>query len=264
VQSTANVNVRALAFSVNSRFLAASLHDTVQLWDLKKRQLKTVFQFNSNVHQANKSMEAVNSIVFLPNGDVVCGDQSGTVRIWDGNTGACTDMLLSDNRSNGYQTMAVNCMQLSPVNPTYLSAGFSDGSLSCWDLSKSDRTCRRADNIHSIKGSTPGIAALTYSPRNYKLVATAGHDGKIALVDTHNMSSNVGSKGNTSISTCIIVGEPLNAIAFSEDAVHTAVGTMSGKIITYDWRNIRSPVCSVDAHGPNPVHSLAFQVQTPL
>ena len=28
----------------------------------------------------------------------------------------------------------------------------------------------------------------------------------------------------------------------------------------YDRRKVSSPVCTVDAHGPNAVHALAFQV----
>lgn len=259
--------VRSLAFSSNSRFLAASLNDVVQLWDLKKRQLKTVFQVSSS--GSKHPGDVVNAICFLPSGDLICGDQSGIVRIWESNSGNCADMLMPDTRSNGYQSTSVNCMQLSPANPSHLSAGFSDGSLSCWDLGRADRTCRRLEHLHSsqraeLDSPDRGISAVAYSPKNYKLIATAGSDGKICLIDTFNMplSSSNGTTGNNSksITASITVGEAVRALAFSEDAVHTAVGTSSGKILIYDWRNSRSPVCSVDAHGPSAVNALAFQV----
>ena len=51
------------------------------------------------------------------------------------------------------------------------------------------------------------------------------------LVDTSNMAPD--NKNN--ISASISVGESLRALAFSEDAVHTAVGTESGRILIYDW-----------------------------
>lgn len=221
-------------------------------------------QLNSNPTTSSAN-DLVTSVCFLQNGNVLSGDEAGTVKIWDANAGNCLDMLMNDNPHNDYRKTALNCMQLSPVNPNFLSAGFSDGSLACWDLNRTDKIATRHQNIHSSRISAPdrdyipGICALAYSPRNYKLIATAGHDGKVALIDTLTAPK---AEGGSNLSTTISVGGAATALAFSEDAVHTAVGTDTGKILVFDWRSVRSPVCSIDAHGPNPIYSLAFQVKS--
>lgn len=44
---------------------------------------------------------------------------------------------------------SITCMQISPGNPSFLTAGHSDGALTCWDLSRSDKASRRGESIHS-------------------------------------------------------------------------------------------------------------------
>lgn len=57
------------------------------------------------------------------------------------------------------------------------------------------------------------------------------------------------------------VGEHVTAISFHDSAVYTAVGTLSGYIYVYDWRNPKKPVCQMPAHSPHPVRQLLFQVR---
>ena len=171
-----NSSVSSLSFSNNSRYLAASLNNTIQYWDLKRRQLKTIYHGHTS---------SVSSLCFLPNGDVIAGDTSGIVRIWDSKSSECSDILISENIPNksdityGNAVAGVTCVQLSPVNPSYLSAGFSDGSLCTWDLSRNDKAMKKIPNIN-----VGSINAISYSPKNWKLLSTAGKDGKLSLVDT--------------------------------------------------------------------------------
>ena len=51
-----------------------------------------------------------------------------------------------------------------------------------------------------------------------------------------------------------------NSITFHEDAIHCAVGTDDGRILFYDWRNVRKPIVAIESSTSHPVHALAFQV----
>lgn len=80
LSGTSNVNIRTVAFSNNSRYLSTSASSAIQLWDLKKRVLKKTFYGHSR---------PVSSVCFLPGSshDVIGGDLSGAIRIWDAKTG---------------------------------------------------------------------------------------------------------------------------------------------------------------------------------
>ena len=97
------------------------------------------------------------------------------------------------------------------------------------------------------------MSSIAFSPKNVNLLATGGHDGKINLVD-------IGSKSTGNLSASIDTGERLSSITFHEDAVHAAIGTTSGYILLYDWRNVRKPISKIPAHQNGGVNSLRFQV----
>ena len=50
-------------------------------------------------------------------------------------------------------------------------------------------------------------------------------------------------------------------MVFHDDAVHCAVGTQSGHVLLYDWRQVRAPVAKVEADRETAVAALAFQVR---
>lgn len=246
---------RTVAFSGNSRYLATATNETLQLWDLKKRQIKTTF---TSGHQ-----QPITSSLFLPSGDIVSADEAGIIRIWNPKTnlssaqmrvlddesaaGGARGLLSPDKSiSNAY---AVAAIDHSTMAPNLIAAGYADGSLCVWDA-ETLQLARKPIRCHS-----GALSDLSYSPKNPRLVATAGRDGRVALIDT-------GVRSSGDPSAVVDLGEKLNCVSFNEDAIHCAVAAHNGRLLIYDWRNIRRPVASINGHGVrNPIQSLVFQVR---
>ena len=233
-------NISAVSFSANSRLIASGSGSDILLWDLKKRNLKSALQG----HRQN-----VSALSFFYEGDIACGDLAGAVRIWDTKTNTSSvELNASADISRG---AAVSCLSVSTIGSApKLAVGHDDGRLCVWDPS----TLTLLRKQHVCSGS---LAGLSFSPKNYRLVSIVGSDGRLALIDTS-------SKSTAEPSAAIDVGDALTCVSFHEDAIHCVVGTQSGQLALFDWRNIRKPVLKFDAHTPYPVKSASFQVSTCL
>eukprot|EP01031_Cornospumella_fuschlensis_P033058 gene33058-39990_t len=232
-------HVQAVVFSHNSRYLACSMGSPIQVWDLKRRQIKSVFTGHAH---------SIVSLAFLASGDVFAADAKGQIKLWSLKSTAPIHEIQDKDDASRHLT----CMAVSTVS-SVLAAGYMDGSLRIWDaVSNHDvpNTLLRTQVCH--KGKVSGIAC---SPKNSRLVSTVGTDGKLVLIDT-------GSRSATDVCAVCETGEVLTSLAFHENGIHSAVGTMEGNILLYDWRNLRHPVINLPAHSPNPVNALAYQFPT--
>jgi WD40 repeat protein len=233
---SSDVTTNAIALSSNSRFLAAGLTNTVQVWDLKRRQIKTLLTDHN---------DTVSALSFLQSGEIVSGDKGGVVRIWESKTYSPQAELFA---SSGTLSVArVTSLSVPPSGGSALAVGYDEGTLRVWDTTSG--SLLRTQLCHD--GS---LTSLAYSPRNPRLVSTAGADGRVTLIDT-------GSKNTTGPSAVIdLQGMGATAVSFHEDAIHTAVGLSNGRIVIYDWRSLRKPVVSTAPREQWPILSLAFQV----
>ena len=234
VEEQISDELSAVKFSGNSRYLASAGGNAVQLWDLKRRCLKTTLTGDAS---------AVTTVSFFADGSIAAGDRAGCIRIWDIKATESTFQVMT--LGGGATAVGVTCMQLSYSGPGRIAAGYHDGSLCLWD--PVTLTQLRQQAVHRLR-----IASLAFSPKNPRLVATAGIDGRMALVDT-------GAK-TADPSAAIDIGKALTAITFHEDAIHCAVGTTKGTVLVYDWRNVRKPVATIDSTSAVPVRDLSFQV----
>jgi WD40 repeat protein len=225
--------ITSLCFSGNSRYLSCGANNIIYLWDLKRRTCKTKLIGHNGI---------INKLRFIPDGGIVSGDSNGSIRIWDIQSNTSSTEMNMDN-INPY---SLECLEISPSSSNRIASGYSDGSLCIWDAETSSLI--RKQKVH-----TSHLTSLGYSPKNPRLVATCGRDGRLSLVDT-------GSKIISEPSAFIDVGDILTSVSFNEDAIHAAVGTNSGHILLYDWRNLRKPICKVEAHNPYPIKTLSFQV----
>lgn len=233
--------ISSISFSPNSRYIANGAGSLLCIWDLKRRNLK----FKLNGHQSS-----ITSLSFLSDSDIVCGDLKGSIRIWDIKTGISSKEGIIENKSsssdNNLYLPSVTCVKVAPLGIPRIAVGYSNGYLSLWDPIILKEI--RHQSIHNSP-----LMALSYSPKNVRLVATAGYDGKMSLVDT-------GSKTASDPSASIDIGERLTAVSFHENAVHCAVGTDTGRVLIYDWRNIRKPIFTThhSLHS-SPITGLEFQ-----
>ena len=166
--------VRTVKFSGNSRYLASTESNSIQLWDLKKRALKTKLVGHRN---------DVVAVSFFADGTIAAGDCGGAIRIWDVKTDDSyremnSDLASSDATPDHASALVkLTCMELSLSGPGRVAAGYSDGSLSLWD--PITLTQLRRQMIHKSE-----ISAIAFSPKNPRLVATSSYDGRMSLVDT--------------------------------------------------------------------------------
>ena len=231
-------SVKSVCFSNNSRYITTSTYNLLKIWDLKRRNLK------ATLGQGNRGN--ITCVNMVSTGDLVAGDDNGMIRIWDVKVGAShQDIMVLPGYDDNTSPIGVSVTKVSEVNTTRIAAGYNDGQFALWNYETSQ--CLRRQRIHSTN-----ISGLEFSPKNTRLVATCGYDGKVALVDTV-------SKSNSYPSALIEVkNDQLTCVSFHQDAIHFVVGTMSGSLLLYDWRNTQQPLFELLAHSPHAVRAASF------
>lgn len=224
-------DIKSLSFSSNSRCLAAGAGQEVYVWDMKTRQLTSTLQGHRGL---------VSTVKFFPDGRLASGDINGALRIWN-----VKDQISTTDLVPTASVSAMTCLEISPNSLTRIACGYEDGGLCIWD--PATNILQRHQILHS--GTMSSVA---FSPKNPKLLATGGHDGRINLVD-------VGSKNTGDPSASIDVGERISVLSFHEDSIYSAVGSTVGNILLYDWRSVRKPVTRIPAHKPSCITSMSFQ-----
>ena len=238
-QTVISDKISTLCFSGNSRYLASSAGHNIQLWDLKKRSLKTTLPGTTG---------DVTCLTLAPDGArCVSGDKGGALRLWDVKHGRYSDLKSPAAASEALFSpiLAVDQPAAHLVSVPKAASGDGGGTLSVWDLATGTQISSNV--IHS-----GGVASLGFSPKNGRLVATCGPDGRLCLMD-------IGAASGTPSASTELPGEHLTHVAFHENAIQCAIGTASGWLHVYDWRNTHQPLCSVHAHPGRRASALAFQ-----
>lgn len=223
-------SVVSACFSSNSRYLACGIGKYAHLWDLKKHELK----FTSDCYR-----DYVTVVSTFSEGNLAVGDKSGCLRFVDMKTGkSSSDIVYKDG-------CALNCFQVSGSTQSRIVAGYQDGYFGVYDIANGKL-------LNGNNFQTSSLSCLSVSPVNSRLVVTSGINGKVILND---ITSSTGSP-----TASIDIGDRVHCVSFHENGLLCAVGTNSGHILMYDWRNCRSPISKTEGHAPFPIYSLCFQV----
>lgn len=188
--------VIVLRFSPDGTVLASGGRDeTARLWDLRTGQALHVL--DAHVHE-------VAALGFFPGSEtLLTGNSKGTVKLWDVETGKYL------RRLQGLQTLVA----FSPLGTTVASA-CSHNCLSEEELADI-RDLRSGEILHTLRGHTDRILAVTYSP-NGTLLATAGRDKTVKVWNTGNGRKQWDLSGHTA---------SVKSLAFSPDSKILASGS---------------------------------------
>lgn len=223
-------DVVSLSFSNNSRYLASTNNSNAVIWDLKRRSVRTILE--GHRHQ-------LNSLLFTPDGILLTGDLDGNLRAWNVDRNTSTADLFHKSLHT-----PLNFLQLSP-SARQLSTGYNDGSLTLWSM----ESMIPSGHLPSLHGGP--ITSLSYSPKNERLLASSGGDGKIHLVDV--------SMNPSTPAMSIRTPEVIQSISFHESSLYISAGSSNGSLYLYDWRNAKKPLHEIPSYNHQPIRSVMFQ-----
>jgi WD40 repeat protein len=250
--------VRALAFSPDSKTLAAAAKDGVKLWDVAGEK--------PAVHKTLKDTPApVLALAFAPGGEWLAGGgEDKVVRVWDAKTGDKAQAL----RGHG---AAVAAVAWSGDGKTLASGGAGDsfdrGQLKLWDagtwkekpvlpfhlapvtglaFGKSGKTlvvAGRDDAIRFVSAETGaeefalkghlGWASSVAIARGGLLVVSGSHDGTAKVWAPRDLATR---------DTVKVASAPVTALAFGPESDLLAAAAQDGTILVWDlagWREVK-------------------------
>lgn len=166
-----------LAFSPDSKLLAATRSDGVVLWDLTQRRV---------VSKLKGHESEVQPVVFSPDGRLVAsGSGDTTVRLWD--FASCQPpRILKGHR--GW----VNSVAFSPDGQILIS-GSVDQTVNLWKLASKDEP-------DVLRGHTDSVLCVAFSPDD-RTLASASLDGTVKLWDVSSGTHLASLTGHTAAVT---------------------------------------------------------------
>jgi RNA polymerase sigma factor (sigma-70 family) len=150
-----NMSMKAIALSPDGKRLAL-VGDSLKLWDVAKRKL-----IERKPKEGEQSLRTMYCLAFSPDGKLIAaGEQGGTIRLFDGQSGEPKARLMDQDDPNTY----VYQIAYSPDGKT-LASLIQDKTVKLWDVSEAKlrQTLKKGDRFWSLDFSPDG-----------KLLATGG------------------------------------------------------------------------------------------
>ncbi len=245
-RSGAPTPVLSLAWGGRSRYLCTSGADHCpSLWDLKKKERIKAFRG----HQY-----PVTAVAFASDDlHVASGNNHGEIllhRLTSEEPAMVLPLDLGGGNGGGAPltpsasiAAAVRSVNYWAMRQPLLLAGYRNGDARVWDTTAG--TC-----VTSFKGQhQAAITAVVGSTVNNKLLATAGLDRRVILVDVNSRKL---------LRECKAVA-PINDMTFNAEGDMILVACTNGSVSSYDLRKPTIPCYTVQAHPGVPVRSLAVQ-----
>jgi WD40 repeat protein len=162
--------VKSVAFFEDgaSSYLASSINDSIDVWEMKAGQRVQTAR--------SQSPGRIFSMAFAPNGAYLAtGDRSTRVVLW------CTmpweDADHDSSEEQPHIMPDVDEMALSPDRRT-LAISYAGGDVSLWDVTTGKLLTRAMDLKH-----TRSLCSLLFSPEDGTMLATASADGTLGICE---------------------------------------------------------------------------------
>ena len=169
--------VRSIVFSHDGNHLITSGKDsTIIIWNIQDQ--KTILE------KTMKASGAVKSLVYMNNGEgLISAQDDGKIVFWDINKGEEKVLLKS-------KTLKPLCMALNKSKNNLL-VGFSDGTLTSFDLNNTDNIKHWEFKAHSA-----AVEYVTFN-NDFSMVASAASDKTIKFYNFHSYFENYNSIGSS-------------------------------------------------------------------
>lgn len=156
-----NDKINGISVSRSGMIATASLDSTVKLWTQTGELSKTL-----------NHTGLVKSVVFSPDGKVIATASAGTtIKLWD-----LVNEQLTESKeliSSSTASTTINGLSFSYDGNLLLSASDS-GTLSIWNAESGEL-------LANLQGSQNQINAVSFSPVDSKVIASAGNDNAVSL-----------------------------------------------------------------------------------
>lgn len=187
--------VVALAFSPDSRWLAAASGFTLWLWDTSRPDAPPL--------ALQKHADRVTTLAFSPDGQwLASGSMDKTAQLWKfGSTGPSENPLILQGHEDWVTVLSFS------FDSHWLATGSSDHTVRVWDL----RSAQPAANPLVLRGHDDNILSLAFSPDgNWLATGSSDHTARLwNLRAPDPASDSVVLRGHTG---------PVNSVAFSPDS----------------------------------------------
>jgi WD40 repeat protein len=203
------VSVDSLAFSPDSKVLAALAEMTVYVWDVQSAA--RVLKFNVP--------EPSNVIYFTPDGRALAtaGQFSHNIRLWDIATGKVIQAFAAGS---------VACVAIAPDGRT-LASGDTEGTVLLWDLTTGKKVAAPTGN------GLAWVSAVAFSADG-KLLACVGNRDTAFVYDSGTFKELFALRGHHG---------PIDALAFTSDGKSLATGGWDKTIRIWDLQTARERLC---------------------
>ncbi|KAI1133317.1 hypothetical protein F5Y10DRAFT_260197 [Nemania abortiva] len=197
--------VDAISFAPSGEFLASSSHDgVIRFWYDESDE----FTQTDMINQEPQLGQEVNSLATTEDGSFIASCTSGTIQLWDGNTG----QPLKKSMLKAYDT-TVRSLTLSPDNQTL--AFISNKTVNLYEIT-GGRLLRQ------LFRHDDGICSTVFAPDG-RSIGLRSDDREILVWDLHD-------EDNAEPQVLEHHGRRVTCLAFSSDGVYLASGGTDAKV----------------------------------
>lgn len=215
---TGSLSIQGIAFSAGGKSFASAGQRLI-IWDAQSGELIKQFDGGSFV------------VALSPDGKTIASAMSGTVKLFDIETGELTyELQQSDNHGR------IESLCFSPDSRLLASAGAGlTTDVRVWDVETG--ALKQTLSPYDLKEGF-GIQAVAFSHDGKLLASGNGYKGTITIWDTQDWKLRM-TLNNVGLYAAITRGGSIGAIAFSPDGKTLASGDQDGMVKLWDISGLK-------------------------